>query len=243
MKRLFAAVAFLTSVAGCSPRPASTKPVDYFPLATGHEWLYRVMQPAEPDRLLQFRIVGEAAGDRGETRFLLDNSGSRFYLRHGDVVGYSISPDIWTIFLSGPVARGNRFDGALAAVADFRETPDGEARPASEDLPPMQILKSSGYKTITEVGKKISVPAGTFVDCVEVSHFAGHTMGVKYFAPRVGMVFAEAWFVDPETQERSRISTQELIGYRVGKSAGGSLDPVLPVAPSPDSEPTDSPTP
>lgn len=223
MRRLAAAVALL-GLGACTPRTKSS-PADYFPLAVGHDWVYRV-QSQGTSRLLQFHIVGEAAGDRGETRFLLDETGSRYYLRHGDVVGYSISPDIWTIFLSGPLTRGARFDGALAVVVDYTEPPEGAPSPTPpQGPPPMQIVKSSGYKLVTETNRKISVPAGDFADCLEVTHVAGPTTGVKYFAPGVGLVFAEAWFEDPQSKKRSLVSRQELVGYRVGARTGGELNP------------------
>lgn len=240
MKALVAAAALL-AVSACTPRPKA-KPGDYFPLAVGYDWIYRVSQPGADPRLLQFHIVSEATGDRGETRFLLDDTGSRYYLRHGDVVGYSISPDIWTIFLAGPLSQGKRFDGAMAVVVDYSEPPEDGATPTPpKGPPPMRIVKSSGYKTVTELHKKVTVPAGTFVDCVEVTHFAGPTTGKKYFAPGVGMVFAEAWFVDAETQERSLVSTQELVAYHLGDLSGGSLDRLAPVSPAPAT--TDSSTP
>lgn len=217
--------AVLLSAAACTPPRAKGTPGDYFPLAVGHEWLYRVTQPGAPARLLHFRIVGEKTGDRGETRFLLDDTGSRFYLKQGDVLGYSISPDIWTIFLSGPVVRGHRFDGALAVIVDYAEPPEGAATPTPPKGPaPMQIVKSSGYKLITETKRAISVPAGDFADCVEVTHLAGPTTGVKYFAPDIGLVFAEAWYEDTKTKSRSMVSKQELIGYRLGARAGGDLN-------------------
>jgi hypothetical protein len=228
----------MLALGACTPRPT---PVDYFPLGVGHDWLYRISAPGKDTRLLQFKIVREAPGDRGETRFLLDESGSRYYLRHGDLVAYSISPDIWTIFLSGPLKRGSRFDGALAVFEDFAEPPEGAPSPTPPAGPPvMRTVASSGYKVVTETGRRITVPAGDFDDCLEVTHLAGPTTGVKYFAPGVGMVFAEAWFVDPDTKVRALLTRQELVGYRIAGRTGGSLDFVLaPLAP----RTTDSSTP
>lgn len=225
MKLLFPGTVALLALSACTPR---STPQDYFPLGVGHDWLYQVTSPGREPSLLRFHIVSEAAGDRGERRFLLDDSGSRFYLRHGDVVAYSISPDIWTVFLSGPLTRGSRFDGAVAVIEDFTERPEGEPTPTPRPgLAAMQRVKSSGYKTVTETHRKVTVPAGEFSDCLEVTHVAGAMSGVKYFAPGVGMVFAEAWFEDPKTKARSLITRQELVGYRIAGRTGGSLDPSL----------------
>lgn len=205
----------LVAASACTPR---SKPQDYFPLGVGHDWIYEVSTPGQPPRLLEFHILREAPGDRGETRFFLDASEKRYYVRHGDVVAYSISPGIWTVFLSGPLTRGSTFDGALAVFEDFT--------PRSEDAPrEMRRVASSGSKEVTETKRRISVPAGEFKDCLEVTHTAGATTGVKYFAPGVGMVFAEAWFDDPRTKTRSLITRQELVGYRIGGRAGGTLHP------------------
>lgn len=238
MKLLFPATVALLALSGCTTRPGT--PVDYFPLGVGHDWLYQVTAPGRDPRLLQFHIVSEAAGDRGETRFLLDDSGTRYYLRHGQMVAYSISPDIWTVFLAGPLTRGSRFDGAVAVVPDFTERPEGEPTPTPQTgFEAMRTVKSSGYKTVTETRRSITVPAGKFTDCLEVTHFAGATTGVKYFAPGVGMVFAEAWFEDEKTKERSLITRQELVGYRITGRTGGTLDPERALAP----RTTDSSTP
>ena len=218
---VLAAAAGLLALAGCTPTPKSVD--TYFPLGTGHAWTYRVSNAGRPDSILRFEIKGEETGDRGERRFLLDESGSRYYLRHGDVMGYSVSPGIWTIFLDGPLKRGHRFDGARADFSGFRVVGEVTPTPAPDATPPaMRTVESSGYKLVTATGRKITVPAGIFDDCLEVTHIAGPTTGVKYFAPRIGMVFAEAWSVHPVTQERSLITRQELVHYRVGGRSGGT---------------------
>lgn len=237
MTRSFPALFFafaLAAIAGCNRQSRDVN--DFFPLEVGHDWVYEVTSANKETSTLEFHILGQATGDRGEKRYFLDEDKSRFYVRHGDVIAYSISPDIWTVFLSGPLRKGNKFDGGLATdeplfVHDATVSP--VATPGGVPPPPqMYAVKSAGYKLVTAVNRKITVPAGSFEDCLEVTHLAGPTTGVKYFAPGIGMVYAEAYFDNPKTGTRSLVTRQQLSYYRVGGKEGGSLPArTAPIAP------------
>lgn len=214
--RVFLLAFALALSAACTQRQPQG-PTEFFPLGVGYDWVYDVTKGTDREKSsLQFHIVDEALGDRGEKRFFLDEKKNRYYVQHGDVIAYSVTPEIWTIFLAGPLRQGSKFDGGRA-IDMMAASPGPNAPPLA-----MHTLKSSGYKLVTALDRTIEVPAGTFSGCMEVTHVAGYTTGVKYFAPGVGMVFAEAFFDNPRTKKRELITRQELVYYRVGSKEGGS---------------------
>lgn len=235
--RLAAPAMIVLALAGatglaCAPSQQQPRGVsDYFPLGTGHHWVYRVTRPDLAPHRLEFRIRSESLGDRGERRFHLDESGERYYLRHGKTVAYSVSPGIWTVFLDGPLRNGRRFDGARATYAGF--TVEGEpVTPVQPDATPVPMKKvpTAGYKLVTATNRRVTVPAGTFENCLEVTHVALPTIGVKYFAPGVGMVYAEAWLDDRQGGTRTLITRQELVEYHVAGRSGGDATAAFPAA-------------
>ena len=205
----------LLALAACAPRVRAV--ADYFPLKVGNEWTYRTVGPAG-DQVLRFVIVDESIGSRGETQFRLsEGPGQKHFLRHGEIVGMSVSPGIWSVYLAGPLSRGKRFDAAKAE--DF-VLPEHEGKVTVDPSRAMVPVAASGYKLVTAFDRKVTVPAGTFTDCLEVAHVAGPITGVKYFAPDIGVVYAEAWRTGPDGK-RQTVSKQELLHYSVAGRMGG----------------------
>lgn len=213
----------------CTPSQHPRGNAEYFPLGAGHYWVYRVTRPELEPTKLEFRIEKETSGDRGEQRYHLDESGNRFYLRHGETIAYSVSPDIWTVFLDGPLVRGGRFDGARASYEGFNVVGEPTPTAAPDATPvPMRKVASAGYKLVTATNRRVTVPAGKFADCLEVTHVSHPTIGVKYFAPGIGMVFAEAWMEDPTTGKRTLVTRQELVEYHIAGRTGGDASAAFP---------------
>ena len=212
-----AAIAAAALVSGGCVGVHRAKVDDYFPLAVGDEWTYEQMD-AHGRRAETVRIVSTSVGDRGETRFALEGPSARYYVRDRvhDVLAIAVAPGIWTVLLQGPLELGTRFLGGLTTNEGF--TVNGESDP---DLPaqradqPMLPIRAEGYKIVTSFERSVTVPAGTFPRCVEVSHVAGTVVGVKYFAPHVGLVLSEAWVEDRFHGTRSMIARQALTSYRL----------------------------
>ncbi|HVO32054.1 MAG TPA: hypothetical protein VMV18_15020 [bacterium] len=188
----------------------------WMPLAVGNEWTYEQSGMKTLAASQTFRIVREAPGDRGEERFFVGDSPESYYVRDPSrqIVGFASSTGIWAVYLRGPLALGERFEGGLTTNEGFHvvgeETPFLVAQRPDQDMLP---VASQGYKLVTSFDRSVTVPAGTFTHCLEVTHIAGPIVGVKYFAPRVGLVLSEGW-VEIRGQ-RQMISRQALTAYRI----------------------------
>lgn len=203
----------------------------YFPLAVGNEWIYS-LEAFGNRRGLVFEVRDRTPAPDG-VRFLLDESGTHYYVRTADGVSVSMTPGIWTVLLEGPITLGRRFDGGRTTGIDLRM--EGEPVPANTPFAAsaLQPIVSSGYKVITGLDRTVEVAAGTFENCIEVTHVAGPILGVKYFAPGVGLVFGESWTIRDGV--RSRTTRQELLWYRVGARTSGTrpeyIGPAVPGGP------------
>ena len=194
---------------GCAKTP---KTLDvYFPLQVGDEWHY-AHEDFSGHRAIDRSILGTRAGDGG-TCYLLDAGGSSYFLRDAHTVSISVEPGIWTVFLEDPLVLGHRFDGARSSIGEIAAVGDPPA-PVPTSPPPVVPVPSEGYKVVTGFDRTVSVPAGTFHDCLEVSHIAGRVIGVKYFAPHVGLILSEAW-VTGQDGRRSLLQRDELQSFRV----------------------------
>ena len=203
------ALALALIVGGCAKSP---KTLDlYFPLQVGDEWHY-AHEDFAGHRAVDRSILGRRDGDGG-TCYLLDSRGGSYFLRDAHTVSISVEPGIWTIFLEDPLVLGHRFDGARTTIGDIQAVGEPPA-PEPTPTPTVGPVPSEGYKVITGFDRTITVPAGTFHDCLEVSHIAGHVIGVKYFAPHVGMVLSEAWMTGLDGR-RSLLQRDELQSFRV----------------------------
>lgn len=182
---------------------------DFFPLAVGNRWNWALVA-ATGDRPVSQEIVEVRTGADG-MRYLLDRSGVRYYVRDADGVALSIEPGIWSLLIQSPLTLGARFDGARSEGMSFGEG----GNPAPPNDPVVRHVPSAGYKVVTGFDRTITVPAGTFEGCLEVTHVAGPVIGVKYFAPQVGLVLSESWI--ERHGVRSRMTRQELVSYEIKK--------------------------
>lgn len=218
------AASTLLSLAGCAhapPRDLDT----YLPLAVGNEWVYD-QTGIGGHKTETLKIVSTSVGDRGETRYHVDASGEHFYVRdpHAGLIAYSVSVGIWSIFLRNPLTLGARYDAGLTTNEGFHEVePDGRIVPTMTAQRPDQAMlpiPQSGYKVVTGFDRAVTVPAGSFHHCLEVTHLAGNIVGVKYFAPHVGMVLSEAWL--DRGGSRSLFSRRALTSFRVGTAGAAA---------------------
>ncbi len=195
----------VTGAIGCAPKAPHAG--SYFPLKQGNEWSYEMVGPFG-NRNLEFRVVSVKEEADG-VRYLLDDTGERYYVQRGDSIAISVSPGIWSILIEGPLTLGKRFDGgrseglALALPGEPEEKNDPRLRP----------IAASGYKVVTGLDRRVTVPAGTFRRCLEITHVAGPIIGVKLFAPGVGLVLSESWV--ERDGKRVRQSRQALTKYQV----------------------------
>ena len=189
----------------------------YFPLEIGNRWTYEVSGVNPRTDVVE--ILAIQKGDRGETRYVLSGSkteegGARVYIRAEELVAMSVSAGIWSVYISGPLELGHRFSGAVTTNEGFHVEGETESvfvaqRPDQEMVP----VREAGYKVVTSFDRSVTVPAGTFTGCLEVAHLVGTIVGVKYFAPQVGLVLSEAWNEDRAHHRRSLVSRQALTAY------------------------------
>lgn len=204
---MIGAAALAAALAGGCMKPKAVD--DYFPLAVGNRWDWALVSTTG-DRTVTQEIVEIRTGTDG-VRYLLDESGVRYYVRDARGIAISIEPGIWSVLISAPLVVGARFDGARAEGIAFGEN----GNPPGPNDPRVKPVASAGYKVVTGFDRSVTVPAGTFEGCLEVTHVAGPVTGVKYFAPQVGLVLSQSWV---ERQGvRSRMTRQELISYEVKK--------------------------
>lgn len=203
--RSLALALVLLPAAACAPKakPATS----YFPLEQGNVWTYEMIGPHGPQKL-EFRIQSVENGSDG-TRFILDETGERYYVQRGESIAISVSPGIWTVLLEGPLTLGKRFDGGRSEGIAVSEP--GKPEPVND--PRIRPVPAAGYKVVTGFDRRITVPAGTFDRCLEVTHVAGPILGVKLYAPGVGLVFSESWL--ERDGKRTLQSRQELTAYKV----------------------------
>ncbi|MES2718329.1 MAG: hypothetical protein V4795_21345 [Pseudomonadota bacterium] len=188
MSRTALAIAALATLAGCSGPPASTS---YFPLESGHRWVYEQVSEWENNTLerepLVLSTLGREAIESGQAWRRRSDSGIDYWLRADDSGIYRVAsktdlqeapePDKAPRFvLKMPLAVGTSWQAQtttylLRRNADFPP----EIRHTHKPVP-------MNYR-IEALGEKLSTRAGAFSDCIRVQG----TAVIKLFAdPVVG---------------------------------------------------------
>jgi hypothetical protein len=157
---------------------AELLPADYFPLAVGNRWVYESSEGTEALPALEsWEIVRQEEG--------------RFVLR-----------------VQQPYATTESFEETVTPSADgisslSREKGKGGAQKRAPGFFLKAPLKAGsnwknadGRYAITAVDEMVTVPAGTFTNCVEVTRWstAGTATVISLYAPGVGMVQREERF-------------------------------------------------
>ena len=232
-----------TGAAGTStPKLAEPAPVErYFPLAARSRWTYRIQELRKNfDYVNRVRVFGpkhldainkevveveESYSSTGNGVFLLEEQEPVVYFREA---GY-----LNRIFLT---QQGGKFVPASGS-GDSRFLPEVIVPGSSwdSDSQAFRVGTDLGFKvahrhTIVLEPKAITVPAGTFKDCVRIDTFSTHGPGSgktpdeeltfyysDWYAPGVGLVRTQQWDDAERSKERTRI---ELLDYDVPADAG-----------------------
>jgi hypothetical protein len=157
---------------GSSSLGAELLPAAYFPLAVGNEWVYESSEGTEATPVVEsWRVARQEEG-----AFVLQIKQS-----------YVTADGVEEFFVS-TAAGLRRLDRQTASP----ETTEDELRFFLKA--PLSVgatwKNADGTYTVTASGKTITVPAGTFTNCVEVTHQStgGRVTVVTLYAPSVGVV-------------------------------------------------------
>lgn len=164
----------------CSPFlwGANLLPADYFPLAVGNRWIYESSEGTETAPALEsWEVVGQ----------------------HGQIFVVRIQQPFVTTegiteqLVSTPDGIG-RVAGEISVSEPLRSAPQFFLKV------PLQVGTSwknrDGRYAITLVDESVTVPAGTFANCLEVTRWStgGTATVMTLYAPGVGMVQREERF-------------------------------------------------
>jgi hypothetical protein len=157
---------------------ANPLPADYFPLAVGNRWVYESSEGTETAPAVE---SWEVISQRDHT----------FVVRIQQP--FVTTEGVTEYFVSAPDGIG-QVSGAVGSQ---------EPRPSA----PRFFLKApltagaswkngDGRYAITAVGEPVTVPAGSFTDCIEVTRWStgGTATVITLYAPGVGMVQREERF-------------------------------------------------
>lgn len=172
-----------------SPTPAS-----YFPLTVGNRWVYEIVarsdDPSEPEQIGQkevWKVVRQEEGSLVLEIVLNTEEGTRF--------------EEFLVPTGEGVKRLNikTKDGGKPADAD----PSG-TQPRFFIKTPITVgtawKNQDGRYEITAIDETVTVPAGTFANCIEVTNKSesGKVTIVSLYAPGVGVVRRDETFPRPE---------------------------------------------
>ncbi|MGH7803591.1 MAG: TapB family protein, partial [Candidatus Binatia bacterium] len=234
---VLAACATRQAAAPDAPAVAEPAPVErYFPLTKRSRWTYRVQELRKNfDYVNRVRVFGpkffesmkkevveveESYSSTGNGVFLLEEQEPIVYFREngylnrvfltqqgGKLVPASGSGD--SRFLPEIIVPGSTWDS------------DSQAFRVGTDLG----FKVAHRHTIALEEQSITVPAGTFEDCLRIDTFSTHGPGSgrlpdeeltfyysDWYAPGVGLVRTQQWDDAEHAKERTRI---ELVDYKV----------------------------
>jgi hypothetical protein len=215
-------------------------PVDkYFPLTKRSRWTYRVQELRKNfDYVNRVRVFGpkffeslkkdvveveESYSSTGNGVFLLEEQEPIVYFREG---GY-----LNRVFLT---QQGGKLVPASGS-GDSRFLPETIVPGSSwdSDSQAFRVGTELGFKvahrhSISIDPKAVTVPAGTFEDCLRIDTFSTHGPGSgrepneeltfyysDWYAPGVGLVKTQQWDDAEHAKERTRI---ELLDYKVEAS-------------------------
>ncbi len=166
----------LRGFGGLHAEPAG--PADYFPLAIGNRWIYESSEGTEAAPALEaWEVIRQE-----ETNFVLR--------------------------IKQPYVTSESVEELVAASADgvsslSREAGDHNTQDTASQfflkspLTPGATWKNGGGRyAITAIDETVTVPAGTFTNCVEVTRWstAGTATVISLYAPGIGMVQREERF-------------------------------------------------
>jgi hypothetical protein len=158
-----------------APGVAETKPENYFPLAVGNRWVYQSSEGTEAEPVL-------------ESWEVIRQEGNSFIV--GVQKPFITGGDLEEQFALGSEGVQRRLPSSTTPESQFQ---------LILKLPPaigVTWQGADGRYTITAVGDNVTVPAGTFPNCVEVTRFHKETKvtEISTYAPGVGMIQREETF-------------------------------------------------
>lgn len=167
---------FILLMSSCCPAVsilAETAIVDYFPLAVGNRWVYESSEGAETEPALESWEVVRQEGDA----FVIREQ--QPFVTTGGV------EELFMVTTDGVKSRAKE-----AASPDFslvfKNPPAAGANWQTDE----------GHYAVTAVGETVTVPAGAFTNCVEVTRWKKETKLtiVSTYAPGVGMIQRQETF-------------------------------------------------
>jgi hypothetical protein len=157
---------------------AEPSPAAYFPLAVGNRWVYESSESTAVTPVVESWEVTRQEGNA----FVVQVKQS--YLTAGGVEEFFVST-------AEGIRRGDRPAASIEAVG---------TEPRFFLKAPLTVgatwKNADGKYTVTAIDETVAVPAGTFTNCVEVTHSSasGSVTTVTLYAPDVGMVQRDETF-------------------------------------------------
>jgi hypothetical protein len=157
---------------------AEPSPAAYFPLAVGNRWVYESSESTNVTPVVESWEVTRQEGNA----FVLQIKQS--YMTAEGVEEFFVST-------ADGIRRLNRQTASSEAVG---------AEPRFFLKAPLTVgatwKNADGKYTVTAINETVTVPAGTFTNCVEVTHWSasGTVTTITLYAPGVGMVQRDETF-------------------------------------------------
>ncbi len=178
----------LQGVAEAQPDPAA-----YFPLTVGNRWVYEASEGTSTEEWEVIREEEDAFVVQITADSLSTASFEEEFRPTPDGIERLTRSDINVDTRPQP-AINRKFQPQPQAE------PNGDAGPAFVLKRPLRIgtvwENGDGRYEITALGQAVTVPAGTFEDCVEVMHWSrgGKVIVISLYAPGVGVVQRDETF-------------------------------------------------
>ena len=204
LKRFFFGVLVMLASGLHAPRflPADVVPTTYFPLAVGNRWVYEAGEGSDSPGLVEAWEILRQDAPAFVMQIIIDgDERSRFEM----------------FFVQTPES--------ISRVATKEKENEEEMRSAiksgaAQEVELRAVLQApvtvgatwenaDGYYKVTAVDKKVTVPAGTFTDCVEIWHQSrsGRVTVSTLYAPGVGVVMRDE--VYPRLEGSGGFSTRQ----------------------------------
>ena len=185
---LVALALWLPGAAGAQPELAA-----YFPLTVGNRWVYEASEGTSTE---EWEVIREE-DDAFVIQITADSLSTASFEEE-----FRPRPDGIERLTRSDINVDNRPQPAINRKFQVQpqDEPKGDAGPAFVLKRPLRIgtvwENGDGRYEITALDQAVTVPAGTFEDCVEVMHWSrgGKVVVISLYAPGVGVVQRDETF-------------------------------------------------